>query len=229
MSQCAVRMRNQHALLPIGLIGAGVGAAIGFALLARGVNRHNTRRIDGTVRRALPKRHRRVTRVAMQVWEPLGKWYGQTPVAALTTAAVWRARGPRAALPIAAASASAASLAWVLERTMRPRKPPPGRHSPSEPAFPSGHALQTTAVAWTTAYVLVRDGMAPAGAAVPLAVALPAVSGIVKLWRDRHWFTDVVGGYLLGAALAASATAGYEMARPRRRPRLRRAVASLAR
>ena len=222
-------MRNHDALLPIALIGGGVGAAIGFTLLARGVKRHETRRIDGTVRKALPKRHRRVTRVAMQIVEPLGKWYGQTPVAALATAAVWRARGPRAALPIAAASASAASLAWVLERTMRPRKPPPGRHSPTEPAFPSGHALQTTAVAWTTAYVLVRDGLAPAGGAVPLAVAIPALSGMVKLWRDRHWFTDVAGGYLLGAALAASATAGYEIARPRRRRRFARAIAKLTR
>lgn len=206
-------MRHHQALLPIALIGGGVGAAIGFTLLARGVKRHRTRHIDGTVRKALPKRHRRVTRVAMQVIDPLGKWYGQTPVAALATAAVWRARGPRAALPIAAASASAASLAWVLEQMMRPRKPPPGRHSPTEPAFPSGHALQTAAVAWTTAYVLVRDGIAPAGGAVPLALALPAVSGLVKLWRDRHWFTDVIGGYLVGATLAATAAAGYEIAR----------------
>jgi PAP2 superfamily protein len=96
---------------------------------------------------------------------------------------------------------------------MRPRKPPPGRHSPTEPAFPSGHALQTAGVAWTTAYVLVREGIAPPGAVVPLALLLPAVSGMVKLWRDRHWFTDVIGGYLLGATLAASGAAGYEIAR----------------
>jgi undecaprenyl-diphosphatase len=224
-----LRMRHNQAVLPIALIGAGAGAAIGFTLLARSVKRHGTRHVDGTVRRALPKRHRRVTRVAMQLIEPLGKWYGQMPIAALATAAVWRARGPRAGLPIAAASASAASLAWVLERTMRPRKPPPGRHSPTEPAFPSGHSLQTAAVAWTSAYVLVRDGIASPGGAVPLAVALPALSGLVKLWRDRHWFTDVVGGYLLGAALAASAAAGHEIARPRRRRRIRRTLAILAR
>ena len=206
-----------------------MGAAIGFTLLARGVKRHGTRHVDGTVRKALPKRHRRVTRVAMQMIEPLGKWYGQTPIAALATATVWRVRGPRAAVPIAAASASAASLAWVLEQTMRPRKPPPGRHSPTEPAFPSGHALQTAAVAWTTAYVLVREGIASPGGAVPLALALPAASGLAKLWRDRHWFTDVMGGYLLGAALAASAAAGHEIARSRRRRRIRGALASLAR
>ena len=112
-------MRRQHTILPIALITGGAGAAIGFALLARNVRRHRTRHIDATVRKALPKRHRRVTRVAMQVFEPLGKWYGQTPIAALATAAVWRAKGPRAAVPIAAASASAASLAWVLEQSHR--------------------------------------------------------------------------------------------------------------
>jgi undecaprenyl-diphosphatase len=206
-----------------------VGAAIGFVFLARQVKRHRTRQIDATVRKALPKRHRRVTKVAMQLYDPLGKWYGQMPIAALATAAVWRARGPRVAVPIAAASASAASLAWVLEQTMRPRKPPPGRHSPTEPAFPSGHALQTGAVAWTTAYVLVREGIASPLTAVPLALALPAASGLIKLWRDRHWFTDVAGGYLLGAAVAAAAMAGHEIARPRRKLRIRRALAVLAR
>jgi len=219
-------MRRKHALVPIALISGGAGAAIGFALLARRVKRHRTRQIDATIRKALPRRHRRVTKVAMQVFELLGKWYGQMPIAALTTAAVWRARGPRVAMPIAAASASAASLAWLLEQTMRPRKPPPGRHSPSEPAFPSGHALQTGAVAWTTAYVLVREGIASPGSAVPLALALPAATGLMKLWRDRHWFTDVMGGYLLGAALAAGAMAGHEIARPRR---IRSALAVLAR
>jgi undecaprenyl-diphosphatase len=222
-------MRHNQALLPIALIGGGAGAAIGFTLLARSVNRHRTRHIDGTVRKALPKRHRRATRVAMQTFDALGKWYGQTPISALTAAAVWRARGPRSAVSIAAASASAASLAWLLEQTMRPRKPPPARHSPTEPSFPSGHALQTAAVAWTTAYVLVREGIASPRGAVPLALALPAASGLVKLWRDRHWFTDVLGGYLLGAALAASAAAGHELARPRRRPRIPRALARLAR
>ena len=224
-----LRMRHQHALVPIALISGGVGAAIGFVLLARQVKRHRTRKIDATVRKALPKRHRRVTKVAMQLYDPLGKWYGQMPIAALATAALWRARGPQVAVPIAAASASAASLAWVLEQTMRPRKPPPGRHSPTEPAFPSGHALQTGAVAWTTAYVLVREGIASPRAAVPLALALPAASGLIKLWRDRHWFTDVVGGYLLGAAVAAAAMAGHEIARPRRRPRIGRVFARLAR
>jgi membrane-associated phospholipid phosphatase len=207
-------MRQNRAVLPIALIGAGAGVA--FVWLSRRVKAHDTRRIDGQARRRFPKRRGGITRSLATGIGPLGKWWGQMPVSVGIAALAWRARGPRAATPIAAASAAAASLAWVLEQAMTPRTPPPGRHSPTEPAFPSGHALQTSAVAWTAAYVLVRERLASPGAVVPLAVALPAVSGLAKLYLDGHWLTDVLGGYLLGATVAAAAAAGHEVARPRR-------------
>lgn len=222
-------MTRNHMVLPAALLAGGVGGVIGFAILARRVRRHRTRHLDATVRKAIPKRHRRATRLAAEYLVPLGKWYGQMPVAGLVAAAAWRSRGPRAAVPIASASAAAASLAWLLERVMRQRTPPPGRHSPSEPSFPSGHALQTGAVAWATAYVLAREGLVSPARAVPVAMVIPGVSGLAKLWLDRHWFTDVLAGYLLGGAIAASSAAAYELARPRRRPRLTRALARLAR
>jgi len=84
-------------------------------------------------------------------------------------------------------------------------------------------------VAWAAAYVLTREGATSLSRAVPVALVVPAVSGLAKLWLDRHWYTDVMGGYLLGAALAASSATAYELARPRRRPRLGRAVGWLAR
>jgi undecaprenyl-diphosphatase len=208
-------MRHHRDGLPVALIGVGLGGVLAFTLLARRVKAHRTRAIDGRMRKQVPKRRRRVTRIAAQSIEPLGKWWGQMPVAVAVSAIAWRRRGPRAAVPIATASALAASLAWALERVMRPRKPPPGRHSPTEPAFPSGHALQTSAVAWTTAYVLLRERLGPRVGVVPMAVALPVASGLAKLYLDKHWFTDVMGGYVLGATVAAAAAAGYETARPR--------------
>jgi undecaprenyl-diphosphatase len=222
-------MTRNQVVLPAALLGGGVGAVIGFAVLARKIRRHRTRHVDATVRKAIPKRHRRSTRLAMESLTPLGKWYGQMPVAGLAAAAAWRSGGPRAAIPIASASAAAASLAWLLERVMRQRTPPPGRHSPTEPSFPSGHALQTGAVAWVSAYVLTREGLASPARAVPVALIFPGVSGLAKLWLDRHWFTDVMAGYLLGGAIAASSAAAYELARPRRRPRFARAIARLVR
>jgi membrane-associated phospholipid phosphatase len=208
---------KKHRMLPMALIGAGLGAAAGFALLARSVKQHETRHVDGRARKKAPKRRRRSTRMLAQGIGPLGKWWGQAPVAAALTALMWRRRGRYAALPIAGASASAAALAWVLERAMFQRQPPPGRHSPTEPAFPSGHALQTSAVAWTAAYVLLRERAVPRTAMLPLAALLPAASGLAKIYLDGHWLTDVLGGYLVGAAIAAPAAAGYELARPRRR------------
>ena len=222
-------MTRNQVVLPAALLGGGVGAVIGFAVLASKVRRHRTRHLDATVRKAIPKRHRRATRLAVAALTPLGKWYGQMSVTGLVAAAAWRSRGPRAAIPIASASATAASLAWLLERVMRQRTPPPGRHSPTEPSFPSGHALQTGAVAWATAYVLAREGLASPAGVAPVALVVPGVSGLAKLWLDRHWFTDVLGGYLLGGAIAASSAAAYELARPRRRPRLTRAIARLTR
>ena len=217
-------MTRNQVVLPAALLGGGVGAVIGFAVLARTVRRHRTRPLDATVRKAIPKHHRRATRLAVAALTPLGKWYGQMSVTGLVAAAAWRSRGPRAAIPIASASAAAASLAWLLERVMRQRTPPPGRHSPTEPSFPSGHALQTGAAAWAAAYVLAREGLASPAGVAPFALVIPGVSGLAKLWLDRHWFTDVLGGYLLGGAIAASSAAAYELARPRRRPRLPRAM-----
>lgn len=201
--------------MPVALITLGVGGALAFTFLTKRVNAHETRAVDARARKRLPKRRRRSTRRAAEAIAPLGKWWAQMPVAAAISVATWRRRGPRAALPIATSSAVAAALAWALEHAMRRRKPPPGRHSPTEPAFPSGHALQTSAVAWTTAYILTREGMPARTAAIPLAVALPIASGLGKLYLDAHWLTDVVGGYLLGATIAATAAAGYETTRPR--------------
>src|SRR5262249_29678676 len=130
---------------------------------------------------------------------------------------------------IAAVSGFSASLAWLLERTMPYRAPPPGRHSPTEPAFPSGHALQTSAVAWTAAYIIAREHMTGAPEVVPIVASLPFISGLVKLYLDKHWFTDLAAGYLLGAAIAAAAAAGYEVARPRRAQRILSARAWLKR
>ena len=210
----------------------GAGAAAGFALLSARVGARATRDVDGSARKQFPKRRRRVTKAVAVGIGPLGKWWGQMPLAAAVSSAAWRSRGPRAAVPIAGASAAAAALAWVLEQAMTPRQPPPGRHSPTEPAFPSGHALQTSAVALTVAWVLTRDRMiAPAGV-VPVAVALPLASGLAKLYLDKHWLTDVLGGYLAGLSVAAFAAAGYELAHPGRRrwaPALRAAMAGLAR
>ena len=207
-------MRHNRLLLPLSLIGAAGGAVGAFVVLAKRVNAHETKTLDARARRQFPRRRRRATRRAAEIVAPLGKWFAQVPLGLGVATILWRTNRKAGALSVAGASATAASLAWLLEQTMTPRKPPPGRHSPTEPAFPSGHAFQTSALAWTAAYVLVREGMMDGRTAVPVAVIFPASAGLVKLYLDKHWFTDVLGGYLLGATIAASAAAAYESMRP---------------
>jgi undecaprenyl-diphosphatase len=71
-------------------------------------------------------------------------------------------------------------------------------------SFPSGHALATAAIypllAWTTLR-LRRGGFGLLGIGLPLFV------GFGRLYLGVHWPTDVLAGWVLGAALAAAAIA----------------------
>jgi hypothetical protein len=70
-------------------------------------------------------------------------------------------------------------------------------------------------VALAAAYVLAREGFVPMAAAIPAAVVLPLVTAGGKLVEQKHWASDVAGGYLAALAIAGAACAGYERARAR--------------
>jgi hypothetical protein len=63
--------------------------------------------------------------------------------------------------------------------------------------------------------VLAREGLAPAAAALPTALALPLLTAGGKLIEQKHWASDVAGGYLGALALASAGAAAYERARAR--------------
>jgi undecaprenyl-diphosphatase len=103
---------------------------------------------------------------------------------------------------------------------MKHRPPPPGKGEPEAQSYPSGHALETTAVALATGWVLVREEIAPAWAVVPVALTASLVSTLGRLVLDRHWSSDSVGGTFAGATIGTAAAAIYEAARqPARRAR----------
>jgi membrane-associated phospholipid phosphatase len=92
---------------------------------------------------------------------------------------------------------------------------PPGRESPDHPVFPSGHAFGTASVALTAAYVLSREELLHPAVAFPLAMTVPVLSSAARMMEEKHWLSDVIGGYLAALTLSSFAAGAYEAARLR--------------
>lgn len=194
------------------LLATSLCVGVAFAAISEEVKQHRTANFDGRARRKFPKRRRPLTKRLATLIGPLGKEWIHGPVAAVVALLLWREGRRVGATTVLASSALSAGLAHLFEHTVTPRKPPPGRHSPTEPSFPSGHSLETSSVSLTMAYVLVREGMADGRVALPAALAVPAISGLGRLYLDRHWTTDVLAGWVAGTAVAAGCAAAYEAA-----------------
>ena len=202
-------MRND-ADLGITLLGIGTVATAAFVALSRAVAVRRTSHADGAVRARFPRHRRRPTRRTLAVFSPLGKDLAHAPFSIGVAAYAWHRGAGAAALALPLASVMAAAVSRTFEHTMPHRSPPPGRHSPSEPSYPSGHSLRTMAIALTSAHVLTRERLVPATAVLPIAVAVPIVSGVSRLYFDRHWGTDVFGGWLAGITIASICATVYE-------------------
>jgi membrane-associated phospholipid phosphatase len=69
-------------------------------------------------------------------------------------------------------------------------------------SFPSGHSLNSVALAGITAYLLVRrQGRASTRAAtIALAALFALTMGLSRVYLGHHWLTDVLGAWMLGLA-----------------------------
>ena len=87
-------------------------------------------------------------------------------------------------------------------------------------SFPSGHAMMTPAIYLTLAGILAagertrREKALLVGGAAALSVAV----GVSRVYLGVHWPTDVLGGWMLGAAIALAATVILRRTAPRREP-----------
>ncbi|MFI9151463.1 phosphatase PAP2 family protein [Streptomyces sp. NPDC053367] len=79
-------------------------------------------------------------------------------------------------------------------------------------AFPSGHAMTATVVCGLLLWLLHGLGAGRTLFRSLLAVAVVSVVGVglTRVWLGVHWFTDVLGGWLLGATLVALAVAAHQ-------------------
>lgn len=155
-------------------------------------------------------------------------WDPWTMRALITVAVVvlwWRgARVP--AVWVAATSVLATVVQQGLKSAVgreRPHWPDPV-DSAHYAAFPSGHAMTATVSFGLLLWLLRRYGAGPRLWRTALVVACVSVVGVglTRLYLGVHWLSDVLGGWLLGAALVALSIDGfarYERRGGPRRPR----------
>lgn len=199
------------------LFGVATLAALGFAAVTRAVARGSFSRFDRRAKRALHAARgggapAQALTMASKASTPAGKWWAYVPPSFVTALKVQRQGRTAAAVTIAGTSVAAAVLPLILDRVVRRRRPPPERREPSKQSYPSGHALQTSAMALAVGYVMHRERLARPGWLVPLG-PLSLLAGAGRLLLDRHWTSDVMGGYCAGIALGAASAGCYELAR----------------
>jgi undecaprenyl-diphosphatase len=134
-------------------------------------------------------------------------WVGDFPVVLAATVVVasiayWRARRwDLGWLTLAVIGGALAITATAKGLSDRPR-PDGGLTDTFSSAFPSGHAVRAAAVyslvAWLVLRWTSRHRRVTRALAVTLAVTMILAIGASRMLLGDHWFTDVLGGYVLG-------------------------------
>lgn len=204
-------MRSQP---PAALLTLSIAGLIGYAFVARAVATRRTTTEDGAVRDEIQAARAPGGEAVAEVVQPIGKEWLHIPVSAVLSGVLLRSgAGKRAIVPLVA-SVTSEIASRVFDRLPPNRKPPPGHPNQHKPSFPSGHANETTAVAFTAAYVMAREEAVPAGPAFAVATILAIASPASRMYLDRHWTSDVVAGWCLGISIAAGCAAIYESTAP---------------
>jgi len=83
----------------------------------------------------------------------------------------------------------------------------------SSPSFPSGHTLNATVIAGAVAYLLWlrRHTIAARVATIVVPVLIALEVGLTRVLLGAHWFTDVLAGWLLGAAWLALVVTAHRL------------------
>lgn len=209
----AIHRPRVKARRAVPLAATAAASAAGFATVTTLVTKRRTRGFDHRVRKDVGTRHSPEAKAIVTALGYTGKSWVHGPAASLIAWYVEHRGSLDGSRAINLASTLATTVSKTCDWALRHREPPPGRHKRKEQSYPSGHTLETAAVALVCAYVLWREGLADPRVAFPVASAIPLLEGAGRIFLDRHWTTDVVGGLLAGISVAAVCATGYEARR----------------
>ena len=139
---------------------------------------------------------------------------GDPPVlisAAVLAVAVLSFRGYyAAALHIALAAILCFACVWLVKTGLMVDRPDQVLRPPASGAFPSGHTAGATVLVTMAASFIAGENRMRQRWQTYVLLSLPLVPiALSRLYLGVHWFTDVLGGVLLGMAITGAIRASY--------------------
>ena len=197
-------------------VGLGIAALLACAKLGEDVFSHETGTFDGVIQQWVVEHQNAVLTAIFLGVTNVGSVSAALVSALVAAVWLWRQRGRRVAAATLIAPAAATALFLVVKRIFARARPPAIGHAVlGTYAFPSGHATATTAVWCTLAYIAWREGLASRRQATYVAILVPLLVGLSRVYLDVHWATDVLGGWSLGLLVAVLGTVLYDRNRRR--------------
>lgn len=168
--------------------------------------------LDAALRARSPELDR-----ALTGFTRLGGPLGMTVIATAVTVAMlwrWRSRTPLMLMLITVTGSLAATS--VGKTAVGRLRPPQGDAVPPyevSPSFPSGHALNSTAIAGIVAYLLLLhlERRLTRTLAVLLAATWAVAIGLSRVFLGHHWLTDVIVGWVIGLAWLALVVTAHRL------------------
>ena len=97
----------------------------------------------------------------------------------------------------------------VLKESFGVARPPDPVSTARSLSFPSGHVTGTSAMGSLLSYVAWRRNVAR-WLVVPASALMVVLMALSRIYLDRHWASDTLGGVLIGATVGLTCAAFYE-------------------